>query len=693
MKNIILISAIAFLLFTCSNKDFRWWGAQKEVGPEFWGTIPHIDIISNRIMKLDYNSQKLLFSIGRENGNIDIIDATGIDEKITIQAHKMRISSLVSSNNGELLASSSSTVDETTKIWDPKSGEMLIEIPKTRGPEVFSNDGNVIYIAHNSKLFIYDILNHGFFPIDYSSNGVIQSLAVSSDGKFLAVGTTGKVQIWKIDKKHSGILFWLKLENVSLELVSEKTLYGLKNWIQSVAFTKDNLQLSTISRFGGIDILDAPNLTNRRQHKIKRTQVKTVNYIESEGVFIITAMRAFKGANTRYITTYVKPSPLQDEGNKFSFDNKCNAQFPYVFQSPEMAFTANAEGLLYISQDGKIKKQSKAINPEGCQLPPSSAPDCNKSFTFVKSPKNKVSDDGFTVFYDGQDKVILPILIQKALVKQKLYGCNKRYDTSLSKTKESTLNKSTKSVTQQQINNQKQVPQVLKRKLDARTLKLNVEGESYYSKNKYDAANQVFEKIIHLDNSNVRALNNLAIVSLKMGNKNKAITSSHRVLHSLSASSKEKAAALYNMGLACEGKGPMQIPGERRQGASVDPLWYCLQSSLELYTQSFITFPNKGSSDNILKKFTNAKTAENKCQLTDGQYKTYFRRDNKFIFLNKKQQPDFLNTLTSETSDNTVSLKIKATAKLINGLYISTFWAPSSKAMTLDNESCEFLSK
>ena len=700
MKNIILISTIALLLFACSSKDFRWAFSQKEVDPEFWGTIPHIDRLSNRIMKFNFNSQSLVFSIGKADGTIDIRDASDLNKKIIIKAHKMRISSLVSSYDGELLASSSSTVDETTKVWDSKTGKSILEIPKTRGPEVFSNDGNILYIAHNSKLLIYDLLNQKFFPGEYKANGVVESLAVSSDGNFLAVGTTGKVQIWQIEKKLSGIFFWHKLEGISLDLVSEKTLYGLKNWIQAIAFSKDNKQITTISRFGGIDILDAPSLSNRKKHKIKRTQVKTVNYMDSEGVFIITAMRAIKGVNARYITSYVKPFPLKAEDDEFSFNNKCQPQFPYVFPNHKMAFTANVEALFYLAEDGKLKKQPKVLNSEGCQLPPSAIPDCDKEFRFVKSPENKVSEDGFTVFYDGQDNVVLPNLVKEALEKQKKYGCNKRYDTSHSKTKVKELKQSIKPVTVKELrrsikpvtihykNNQNPVPIKLNPELDSRTQKLNIKGESYYAEKKYDAAYKVFEEVIQLDSYNVRALNNLAIVSLKRGNKSKAIISSHRVIYSLPASAKEKAAALFNMGLACEGIRQIQIPGERSR-AAVNRMWYCLKDSLEFYTQSYITYPSKGRSDLIIKKFTNAKAAENECQLNDGHYKSYFKQGNRFVLLNEKKQPDFLNGLTNETSGNTTRLKRTASAKLTNGLYISTFLAPSSRAITLDNESCE----
>lgn len=256
----------------------------------------------------------------------------------------------------------------------------------------------------------------------------------------------------------------------------------------------------------------------------------------------------------------------------------------------------------------------------------------------------------------------------------------------LSITRAEELNKYAKATIQQQKkNNKNQVAQKLKQKVEESTLKLNVKGEFFYAEKEYDAAYQVFDKIIQLNSSNVRALNNLAIVSLKLGYKNKALTSSHRVIFSLPATSKEKAAALFNMGLACE--------STERRWISVERKWFCSQRPIEVYTQSYISFPTKISSDLILKKFSNAKVAENKCQLNEGQYKSYFKRSNKFIFLHEKQEFDFLNGLTKEPRGNTVHLKRTAIGKLSNGLNISTFLANSSEAITLDRDSCKLFSK
>jgi hypothetical protein len=54
-----------------------------------------------------------------------------------------------------------------------------------------------------------------------------------------------------------------------------------------------------------------------------------------------------------------------------------------------------------------------------------SSPDCNKKLTFIQSPENTVSEDGFTILYDGKNKEIFAKLIEQAHANQKASGCIK----------------------------------------------------------------------------------------------------------------------------------------------------------------------------------------------------------------------------------------------------------------------------
>jgi hypothetical protein len=51
--------------------------------------------------------------------------------------------------------------------------------------------------------------------------------------------------------------------------------------------------------------------------------------------------------------------------------------------------------------------------------------DCNKKLAFIQSPENTVSDDGFTILYDGENKEIFAELIEQAHANQMASGCIK----------------------------------------------------------------------------------------------------------------------------------------------------------------------------------------------------------------------------------------------------------------------------
>ncbi|WP_444995516.1 hypothetical protein [Aliikangiella sp. IMCC44359] len=49
--------------------------------------------------------------------------------------------------------------------------------------------------------------------------------------------------------------------------------------------------------------------------------------------------------------------------------------------------------------------------------------DCNQTLSIVESPKNVVSEDGFTILYDGKGGDTLEKLLKEALKKQIAHGC------------------------------------------------------------------------------------------------------------------------------------------------------------------------------------------------------------------------------------------------------------------------------
>lgn len=211
-------------------------------------------------------------------------------------------------------------------------------------------------------------------------------------------------------------------------------------------------------------------------------------------------------------------------------------------------------------------------------------------------------------------------------------------------------------------------------------LALNLKGESLYAKREYEQAYDVFVKALKIDGTNIRALNNISLTSIKLDKTKKALISSHLVIFSLNPSKKEKAAALFNMGLACEGVSRMWVSTEKK--------WFCNENSIEYYADSYITFPTKMKSELVRARFYDATEKLKRCQLDDGQYRTYFKRENKYIFLHKSR-----SLLLPGASNNKYVMKFNKTGaeKLWDGKYISTYWASSNKGYVLDEKSCNSL--
>lgn len=288
---------IAIVLFT------YYFVSPKSIHSKFVTSLINSKVSASRISSLDYNPSNLVLAVGRENGDIDVYDSSKEFFLNKIQAHKYRVSHLSSTRNGHLL-SSGSYFEDVTKIWDLRNNVQIISIPKTRGPEIFSSDGHSIYMADSSHIKIYNMIDKSFFPVEYKANGVIQSLTLSGDEKYIAVGTTGKIQVWEIKIQYEGISFWKRVlghKNISLELISQKSLYKPKDWIELITFTKDNRKIVSVSRFGNIDIFEMPFLTDRVNNSSQLKHITSANYLDKEEAVYLTGTKDSSGFGEGFV--------------------------------------------------------------------------------------------------------------------------------------------------------------------------------------------------------------------------------------------------------------------------------------------------------------------------------------------------------------------------------------------------------
>ncbi len=278
----------------------------KTIHPGFIESIINEKKSNSRINSLEFNPETLYFSIGYENGVVNIYDASDINHKTTIQAHKNRVSHLAYSKNKSVLASSS-PFDPTTKVWNQQSGNIILKIPNTKGPEVFSNDDNSIFMANSSELLIYDLIKQKMDVMEYRTNGVIQSISISSDDQYLVVGTTGKIQLWKIIYHNDGVSLSdrvLGKKKTTLELIGGKKLYGSSDWIKYISFSKDNKHLVSVSRFGGIDVLTVPELSSKSQYKSQLGHIYSAQYYAKENLIISTGTKERVGIGAGFVTIH-----------------------------------------------------------------------------------------------------------------------------------------------------------------------------------------------------------------------------------------------------------------------------------------------------------------------------------------------------------------------------------------------------
>jgi WD40 repeat protein len=114
-------------------------------------------------------------------------------------------------------------------------------------PTAWSPDGQYFAAGNEKVLKIWD-LNTGHLVFKKENRQEILSLAWSSDGQFLVIGSF-RLQVWKV--KHCGTN---KQKTLDIQLFKELT--GHKSWIQSIRWSPDGKYLASGSKDGSAQIWD-----------------------------------------------------------------------------------------------------------------------------------------------------------------------------------------------------------------------------------------------------------------------------------------------------------------------------------------------------------------------------------------------------------------------------------------------------
>lgn len=334
---------------------------------KFWQSVANDNVLSREAMKLEFNAQRMMFSVGTQDGKVHIRSLSNGDDVLTIKAHKRRVSNLASSKDGLLLASSSTTIEPNTKIWDTQTGKLVHDIPNTKGPEIFSVDTPLMFLADSSRIHLFNPTDGSFYSTIYESSGGINSLALSSDEGYLAVGNMGKVQIWKVNKSYSGFWFWKQLTNVTLELAFEKTLYAPKDWIRQVRFSSDSKRLIVLTRFGFIHLMNVDGLTSLASHWIPTSSHIRPSFIEGENAILVKSWRRVSGVQNRRAVSYLKILPESEDVNAVGAFN-CQSVLPlFIKRSNQEALGVTLEEMVIIdTEQVKIDQLSNDASEKTC---------------------------------------------------------------------------------------------------------------------------------------------------------------------------------------------------------------------------------------------------------------------------------------------------------------------------------------
>lgn len=116
------------------------------------------------------------------------------------------LSSVAFSPDGQRLVSSG--WDNTTRVWDVKTGRLLLKIAGPNDAEgfagtVFSRDGDSIFsVTKDERIQMWDAANGKLLATVKGSDQSVQGLRISPDGNVLATfGSRGVVELWEIAAK------------------------------------------------------------------------------------------------------------------------------------------------------------------------------------------------------------------------------------------------------------------------------------------------------------------------------------------------------------------------------------------------------------------------------------------------------------------------------------------------------------
>ncbi len=228
------------------------------------------EITKNENIKSDFitflSSSDNMLAVGRESGEIELYNSKTVFSPHVIKAHNQRVSNIIFSDDEKNMITISQ-IDKKLKIWDTKSGDLLLTLNGYHADAVMMNNNSTLFVSESDNFYIYDMDKNTLSSDQKNTTGVINSFVISPDQKYLAIGTVAHVELWKI-KDERGEIDVEHLRDFS------KPAYESSEWIVDLKFSDDNSALLVVSRFGKISILDTSTF---QELKFIQTDVNNVS--------------------------------------------------------------------------------------------------------------------------------------------------------------------------------------------------------------------------------------------------------------------------------------------------------------------------------------------------------------------------------------------------------------------------------
>lgn len=152
---------------------------------------------SSGITAIAFNPKNQTLLVGQTDGNSTLWDGSSGELRHTFQSHTLPVTAVSFSPHGKTCATASA--DKTIALWDVGTGQLLRSL-KGHWDRVtslaFSPDGqSLISGSEDGTIKRWDVLR-GEKSANAAPGGVIQSVAVSTDGQWLASGGDRQISLW-----------------------------------------------------------------------------------------------------------------------------------------------------------------------------------------------------------------------------------------------------------------------------------------------------------------------------------------------------------------------------------------------------------------------------------------------------------------------------------------------------------------